>query len=327
MEYAVSIIVPIYKVENLVERCARFLFEQTLMAVEYIFIDDCGGDQSTQLIKKVLQSYPHREAHVRFLQNEQNSGSAKSRNIGLASARGRYIAFCDGDDWLEQHALEKMFVFASGEDHDVIWTDFYFDYVDSAVLRKQEVHPSPETCIRALLTENMHGALWNKLYKRSLFERYAIRFTDGADLWEDLCLNIQFFHHAASLAYLPTAFYHYEQSADQSISRTLNEKGLRDMTCNVAVITDFLQAQAGEQYAQELLILKLAAKQTLLFSHDMNSFKQWRNRYPESNSAIFRFRALPLHLRFLGWCSTRRLWVLIRIWLVLKQINRRRNKL
>jgi len=321
MGYFVSIIVPIYKVETFIERCVRSLFEQSLLQVEYIFVDDCGGDQSFQIIKDLLEEYPHRKSHVRFLQNERNLGSAETRNRGLAVARGHYISFCDGDDWMQINTLEKMYFFAIDGAYDLIWTDFYYNSPHSETISKQDVATANHGCISALLCEKMHGSLWNKLYKRSLFKKFNIQFIAGADVWEDLCINIQMFFLAENLGYLPVPFYHYEQSTNHSITSCISSRKLDDMKTNVVAITNFLQAKTGQQFMRELLILKLAAKQTLLFGSDMAGFKLWKITYPESNSYILQFFALPIHFRIMGWCSAKGIWSMIRIWLIIKRFK------
>lgn len=321
MSYFVSIIVPVYKAEAFIKRCAISLFEQSMLEVEYIFIDDCGGDRSMQLIKELLASYGHRKPHVRFIQNAHNRGSAASRNAGLAVASGHYIAFCDSDDWLQKNALDNMYSFAINGNHDIIWTDFYFNFSDRETLSRQLVQTDAYSCISALLTEKMHGALWNKLYKKTLFEKFNISFKAGANVWEDLCINIELFYRAANPGYLPKPFYHYVQDDRTSLTSALGVRGLQEIIVNVDHINSFLKAKTGEWFARELMILKLAAKQTLLFGSDMASFKQWKACYPESNRYIFQFEALPLHFRILGWCSAKSLWPLIRIWLVIKRLK------
>lgn len=107
MEYKVSLIIPVYKVESYIEKCARSVFEQSLLSLQIIFIDDCTPDNSIEILKKVLKDYPHRIADTFFLQNEQNKGASVSRNIGLEMAKGEYIAFCDADDWMDKVPWKK----------------------------------------------------------------------------------------------------------------------------------------------------------------------------------------------------------------------------
>lgn len=84
--YSVSVIIPVYKVEKYIERCARSLFEQTLESIEFIFVDDCSPDQSIKILQSVLQEYPHRTPHTKIIRHERNRGLAAARNTGRACA-------------------------------------------------------------------------------------------------------------------------------------------------------------------------------------------------------------------------------------------------
>ena len=105
----VSVIVAVYNVEQYVERCAHSLFNQTLDSMEYIFVDDCTPDNSIELIKKVLESYPQREAQVKFIHHKTNQGQAAARTTGMKAATGEYIIHCDPDDWVDLDTYELMY--------------------------------------------------------------------------------------------------------------------------------------------------------------------------------------------------------------------------
>ena len=68
----VSVIIPIYKVEAYIERCARSLFEQTLKDIEYIFVNDCTPDRSVEVLKNVIEEYPDRKSQIRILHHKDN---------------------------------------------------------------------------------------------------------------------------------------------------------------------------------------------------------------------------------------------------------------
>lgn len=97
----VSVIIPVYNVEKYIEHCARSLMEQTLMDIEYIFVDDCTPDHSMEILQRVLTDYPERLESIRIIHHTQNSGLATVRNTGLQIAQGEYIIHCDSDDWVE----------------------------------------------------------------------------------------------------------------------------------------------------------------------------------------------------------------------------------
>ena len=104
----VSIITPIFKVRNFIERCVCSLFEQTLQDVEYIFVDDASPDDSIEILKSCIERYPERKAQVTILTHEQNKGLPAARNTGLAVATGEYVFHCDSDDFVETDMLEEM---------------------------------------------------------------------------------------------------------------------------------------------------------------------------------------------------------------------------
>ncbi len=103
----VSVIIPVYGVEKYIERCARSLFEQTLDDIEYLFIDDCTPDKSIEMLKQVLEDYPHRKPQVVIHRMEQNSGQAAVRKWGMQNAIGDYVIHCDSDDWVELTMYEE----------------------------------------------------------------------------------------------------------------------------------------------------------------------------------------------------------------------------
>ena len=102
----VSVIIPIYKVEAFIERCAATLMEQTLPEVEYIFVDDATSDNSIDVLEEVIARYPQRKGQVRIVHNAENKGLPAARNTGLALATGEYIFHCDSDDYVEPSMLE-----------------------------------------------------------------------------------------------------------------------------------------------------------------------------------------------------------------------------
>ncbi|MCT3960284.1 glycosyltransferase family 2 protein [Elizabethkingia anophelis] len=326
MQYKVSLIVPVYKVEAYIETCVRSIFDQTFKSLQIIFIDDCGLDSSIDIINNTLSEYPNREKDVLILKNDKNEGASFSRNIGLANATGKYIAFCDADDWIEKNTIEIMYRTIESEYGDIVWTDFYYTSLEDEILQIQNIKEKKEDCIKALMCEKMHGALWNKMYRRGLFFENKISFPEGKDMWEDLYTNVRLFSFAKKVTYLSEAFYHYIQYNSHSIGSSLSEKKLQDIIENTNATELFLKENNILQtYESEVYFLKLAAKQTLLFTCEKENFKKWIYIYPESNKYIMKFKSLSLHLRLLGWAALNRIWILIDLWIFMKH-NKTKNE-
>ena len=87
----ISIITPVYKAEDFIERCAVSLFEQTYADIEYIFVDDCTPDASIERLQRVIERYPSRQPQVKIVRHSVNRGVAAARNSGLDVATGEYI--------------------------------------------------------------------------------------------------------------------------------------------------------------------------------------------------------------------------------------------
>src|SRR5690606_8458875 len=213
------------------------------------------------------------------------------------------------------------FNFANEFNADLIWMDFYNSYPNREEYIIQENSSIKEDCIKNLLQEKLHGAVWNKLVKKELYVTNNIQFVEGCSMWEDLVVSIQLFNKADKVLYLNKGFYHYVQYNTEALSLMNLTKRLNELRSSCEFIINYLDREAVNRYVYEYNYLKLAAKQNLLFSKEKSSFLLWKTIYPESNAYIMSFKALPLHLRILGWCCEKNLKFIIQIYLFLKKIK------
>ena len=163
----ISIIIPVYKVEKYIERCARSLFEQTLDDIEYLFIDDCSPDKSIEELKDILDEYPHRKSQTIIHRMERNKGQAAVRYWGVKNATGDYLIHCDSDDWVELDMYQQMYNKAIEEDADVVVCDYVVTNGTSVIKTINACHAkSPGQLIENCLFQRDPWPLWNKLFKR-----------------------------------------------------------------------------------------------------------------------------------------------------------------
>ena len=113
-EPKVSIIVPVYNCEKYIERCMDSLINQTLTDIEIIVIDD----ESKNATFEILKEYEKKDKRIKLL-TKKNSGVSSSRNKGIELAIGKYIAFVDGDDWIDLDCVEKMYDVAEKNKTDI----------------------------------------------------------------------------------------------------------------------------------------------------------------------------------------------------------------
>lgn len=127
----VSVIIPVYNLENLIERCLNSVLSQTYKDIEIITVDDGSVDKSAEIIKNLMKE--NKNIVYRY---KENGGQSTARNLGLKIATGDYILFIDGDDWIENSMIEEMMEpFARG-DYDVVICDYYRDYENESIYTK-----------------------------------------------------------------------------------------------------------------------------------------------------------------------------------------------
>ena len=313
----ISVIVPVYKAETFIKRCAESLFQQTMKdGVEFIFVNDCTPDNSMQILKDVASGYPDRLHQIHYVNRSLNRGVSSSRNTGLALAKGEYIFYADADDCADSEMLADMYRAAKEHDADIVRCDFICSFSTYEQRINQNSEADPMECIKLLLSEKLHGALWTKLVKRTLYTDNEIFFYDGN--WGDLRASVQLFYYAKKITYVSKAYYHYIQYNLHSLSVKNLDKRLHDMMRQTDGIIEFLNSR-NVRMDKHIHYLKLATKQTLLFTCDKILFRKWLQIYPESNKYIWSYPSLPLHLRIVGGCTTLKLWPLIDLWIWLKK--------
>ena len=177
----VSVIVPVYNVENYLERCLESLVRQTLEDIEIIVVNDSSPDESHVIIERYQARYPNK---IKSL-IKPNGGLSDARNYGMKHMRGDYFGFVDGDDYVDETMFEKLYDAAMKADAEVTTCDFYWAYPDQ--LKRQidgPYHHSKEMLVEMMPT------VWNKLYKRSWFETLGIEFPVGLR-YEDSSFSIR----------------------------------------------------------------------------------------------------------------------------------------
>lgn len=113
----VTVIIPCYNAETHISKCLEALEKQTFTDFDVIFIDDCSSDNTLNIIDNFLRNT---HLNIKILKNEKNSGPAFSRNRGITAADGKYIAFCDSDDWYDSEYLSYMVSAANEKEADIV---------------------------------------------------------------------------------------------------------------------------------------------------------------------------------------------------------------
>lgn len=278
----ISVIIPIYKVERYIERCASALFEQTLSEMEFIFVNDGTPDRSVELLKQTIDKYPNRQSQIKILHQKQNSGLTSSRNLGIAESTGDFIIHCDSDDWAERNMYEKLYQKAMDTNADIVICDFYMDYKTKSIHCNQPKLDHKEQVIDGLLRGTLHGNVWAKLVKRELYITNNIYFPENITMWEDLWTTTRLIFNAQKIEFIHEPLYHYIQYNQNSLISKYNAKYIDDSINVCGMIEQLLkQNHMFEQFYPSFLFLVYRSTKILVLNPQYRDFARWRVLWPE----------------------------------------------
>lgn len=204
----ISVIIPIYGVERYLRECLDSVVHQSYRDLEILLIDDGSPDSCGA----ICDEYAARDDRIRVF-HQKNGGAANAKNTGLRAARGEFLAFLDGDDYLELGAYELMLSAMTAAKADVIqcsFRDVFANKTRDRVMVPERCEYATIEFLRRYLTDWTCGLLWDKLYRRSLFE--GIFFEEGHKI-DDEFFTYQGVMNAERILHLPDVVYNYRKRA------------------------------------------------------------------------------------------------------------------
>ena len=221
---SVSIIVPVYNAEKTLARCLDSLLKQTLKGIEIIVVDDGSTDESPRICDDYAESYGVTVIH------KLNSGVSMARNSGIEEAKGKYIMFCDSDDWVDETYAESFYNSAEKFGMSLVVGGLIFNNtIDNKINIKGSGEIKPY-CINKkdfyeLRQKDILAFPFNKIFLRSLITEKAIRYRKGLSECEDLVFNLQYINFCDNgILVIPGALYHYEYHEGSLSSRYHNDR-------------------------------------------------------------------------------------------------------
>lgn len=207
----VSIIIPVYNVEEYLSTCLDSLIKQSYKNLEIILVDDGSLDQSPT----ICDDYEKRDSRIHVI-HKRNQGVSEARNSGLQIASGDYIAFSDPDDWVEPIMIEQMVKGLEQRNADVIYCCFQIETEEGGPPKKNDVPEDIEgdkrDSIAKLFIDGYGTMVWNKLFRRNCIYHNVddfIRFPKGMKCGEDEIWLLQVLQNVKRAVYLKDRFYHW----------------------------------------------------------------------------------------------------------------------
>lgn len=186
-------------------------------------MDDGSTDNSLEICSK----YANNDNRFRIYHKE-NGGVSSARQYGVdrLSDESVYSIHVDPDDWVEPEMLESLYNKAVESEAEMVVCDFYYSLSDKDIYIKQDPKSEKPEQVLGALFQGLHGSLCNKLIKSDSYKKFDIRFPVGLDYCEDFIVNVALLQRIDKVAYLPKAFYHYDQYSNPSPA-TRNENSSR----------------------------------------------------------------------------------------------------
>lgn len=217
-EMTVSVIVPIYGVEQYLKQCIESILNQTLKDIEIILVDDGSKDNCP----KICDEYAAKDERIVVIHKE-NGGLVSARQAGVERATGYYVGFVDGDDWIEPTMFEKMVEVADSNTSDLVTCGFFYSYPEKELMYKSRIREGNyngykltklmETIIYAgkFYEWGLPPAVWNKLYIREKYFPFQNRVDRNISLGEDLAVTSGYYSICENITVIDKPYYHYRQ--------------------------------------------------------------------------------------------------------------------
>ena len=241
MKPNISIIIPIYNVEQYIEECLQSVADQTMTdGVECILVDDCGKDNSAEIAKQFIEAY-HGNIKFGFVQREKNGGLSAARNSGIRVASGRYVYFLDSDDYLVPEAIETLLSLADKYDDVDLIPALYItngkrDMSQFSEQSFPEFSDDQYLIKRSLLDYDcIPVTAANRLIKRELILENNLWFKEGI-IHEDNYWTFFLAKYVKRMAFCPEKLYYYRITPG-SITNKINKE--KEIFAFTTMVNDF----------------------------------------------------------------------------------------
>ncbi len=273
----VSIIVPVYNVEEYLGRCVDSLLTQTYQNLQIILVDDGAKDGSGA----ICDAYAAKDPRVQVIHKE-NGGLSSARNAGIDAAQGAFLEFVDSDDWIEPDAVESLLRVAQAHQTELVVGGRWDVKEKTGEKRpglcpvRQEVVSGEELVRRIFCWEHCDSSACDKLFARRLFRK--IRFPEGV-VCEDVPIMYQIVLDAGRAAMLNKPIYNYYHRSGSITYTTVSDKNFH-FARHTAVILPYIQ-ENHPSLQQEARYLRLRSLVHAVQSVDLASPED-RKRFYES---------------------------------------------
>ena len=217
---AISIIIPVYNVENYLYRCLDSIYNQQFSETfEVITVEDCSTDNSLEILKKYKLKHPE----LIIVEHQENKRLAGARTSGMKIAKGEYLMHVDSDDWLLPNAIDKIYSKCVESDADVVVYNYLIENNEGEKVYLNKIKRELITDDKLKVQHHFFGACWNKIVKRHFIKDLIYMSSEAPYSTEDLIYSTEILLKVNNIQLFPENCYSYFKNS-KSITNSTSPK-------------------------------------------------------------------------------------------------------
>lgn len=244
-----SFIIPVYNASPTLPRLVRTLLGQEEVDCEFLFGVEPSKDNSLSYLKEEEK----RDERIKVFENLTQLGPLKTRLSLIKEAKGEFIAFADSDDYLD-YSFSKTMLSYFEDDVDAVCSSFYIEgngkrKKDPFSIKRIKKLTGKEACKKLLMDTSIRGFLWNKVFRRRLFDDPSLLLLKGKGPFEDSPLVYSLFSKCKKVIVLPYPLYIYVKEGETMTSSISPERAERHL--NSFALIKWGSLKLGEEYQKD----------------------------------------------------------------------------
>ncbi len=232
----ISVIVPIYNVEDYLKQCINSLLKQTYTNLEILLIDDGSMDSSSE----ICDEYSVKDKRIKVF-HQKNKGLSGARNTGIENMRGRYVTFVDSDDYVSEDYIKELYRILQETEADIscvsgnkFFGEKIFSNIEEKNGEKLKTYNRKEAFKQMLYRKDVNSYAWGKLFKNEMFN--DVRFPEGL-LFEDVRTIYKLYDKAEKIAICTKRLYYYRQRQGSIVNSGFTPAKMQQVTASEEIVT------------------------------------------------------------------------------------------
>lgn len=222
----VSVIVPVYNVENYLARCVNSIINQTYKNIEIICVNDFSLDNSSTILKDLQD----KDSRIKVIHHRKNKGVGGARNTGIEAASGEFLCFIDSDDEISEDYIFELVTFLTNSKSDMVFCDVTFIDDDSSYVCNKKPFDNIEGSANVYDSQKKISRLvdawpspWNKIYRTEIIKNNKIYYTEK-EIYEDHAFYYRYISACKKICYLPKTLYKYRINRPGQITTEVSSR-------------------------------------------------------------------------------------------------------